>query len=44
MLTINDALDGFLHKLEILGNTIQDIEQVGNLADIRSVGDKVEAQ
>ena len=39
MLTINDTLDGFLHKLEILGNTIQDIEQVGNLADIRSVGD-----
>ena len=41
MLTINDTLDGFLHKLEIYGNTWQDSE---NLEDIRSVGTKVEGQ
>jgi hypothetical protein len=41
MLTINNTLDGYLKDVEIKGNTIQDIE---NLADIRSVGDKVEGQ
>ena len=41
MLTINNTLDGYLKDVEILGNTIQDSE---NLADIRSVGDKVEGQ
>ena len=41
MLTINNTLDGFLKDVEIKGNTIQD---ASNLADIRSVGDKVEGQ
>lgn len=41
MLTINNTLDGYLKDVEIKGNTIQDSE---NLADIRSVGDKVEGQ
>ena len=41
MLKINNTLDGFLKDVEIKGNTIQDAE---NLADIRSVGDKVEGQ
>ena len=41
MLTINNTLDGYLKDIEILGNTIQD---ASNLADIRSVGDKVEGQ
>ena len=41
MLTINNTLDGYLKDVEIKGNTIQDAE---NLADIRSVGDKVEGQ
>ena len=36
-----DSTEGYLKDLEILGNTIQDDE---NLADIRSVGDKVENQ
>ena len=34
-----DSSEGHLKDLEILGNTVQDIE---NLSDIRSVGDKVE--
>ena len=41
MLTINNTLDGYLKDVEILGNTIQNEE---DLADIRSVGDKVEGQ
>ena len=41
MLTINNTLDGYLKDVEIKGNTIQD---ASNLADIRSVGDKVEGQ
>ncbi len=41
MLTINNTLDGYLKDVEIKGNTIQDSE---NLANIRSVGDKVEGQ
>ena len=41
MLTINNTLEGYLKDVEILGNTIQD---ASNLADIRSVGDKVEGQ
>ena len=36
-----DSSSGYAKDVEILGNTIQDIE---NLADIRSVGDKVEGQ
>lgn len=36
-----DSSSGYLKDVEILGNTIQDSE---NLADIRSVGDKVEGQ
>lgn len=36
-----DSSVGYLKDVEIKGNTIQDIE---NLADIRSVGDKVEGQ
>ena len=38
MLTINNTLGGYLKDVEILGNTIQAEE---DLADIRSVGDKV---
>ena len=41
MLTINNTLDGYLKDVEIKGNTIQ---SASNLADIRSVGDKVEGQ
>ena len=41
MLTINNTIDGYLKDVEILGNTIQ---SASNLADIRSVGDKVEGQ
>ena len=41
MLTINNTLDGYLKDVEIKGNTVQDSE---NLADIKSVGDKVEGQ
>ena len=41
MLTINNTLDGYLKDVEIKGNTIQNEE---DLADIRSVGDKVEGQ
>lgn len=36
-----DSSDGYAKNIEILGNTIQDSE---NLADIRSVGDTVEGQ
>lgn len=36
-----DSSDGYLKNVEILGNTIQ---SASNLADIRSVGDKVEGQ
>ena len=36
-----DSSNGYLKDVEILGNTVQDSE---NLADIRSVGDKVEGQ
>ena len=39
-----DSSSGYLKDVEILGNTIQDIEQKGDLSDIRSVGDKVENQ
>lgn len=36
-----DSSSGYLKDIEILGNTVQD---ASNLADIRSVGDKVEGQ
>ena len=36
-----DSSSGYLKDVEILGNTVQD---ASNLADIRSVGDKVEGQ
>lgn len=36
-----DSSDGYLKDVEILGNTVQN---ASNLADIRSVGDKVEGQ
>ena len=39
-----DSTVGYAKNVEILGNTIQDINQTGDLADIRSVGDKVEGQ
>lgn len=41
MLNLNNTLDGYLKNIEVIGNTIQD---TNNLADIRSVGDKVEGQ
>ncbi|MGL5647432.1 MAG: hypothetical protein ACRDDY_06240 [Clostridium sp.] len=41
MLTINNTLDGYLKNVEIKGNTVQD---TNNLADIKSVGDKIEGQ
>ena len=41
MLTINNTVEGYLKDVEIKGNTWQDSE---NLADIRSVGTKVEGQ
>ena len=41
MLTINNTTEGYLKDIEIKGNTWQDSE---NLADIRSVGTKVEGQ
>ena len=41
MLNIKNTIDGFLKDVEIKGNTIQD---ASNLADIRSVGDKIEGQ
>ncbi|MGL5191680.1 MAG: hypothetical protein ACRC7S_18725, partial [Cetobacterium sp.] len=44
MLSINNTTEGYLKNVEIKGNTIQDSLGVGNLADIKSVGDKVEGQ
>lgn len=41
MLNLKNTLDGYLKNVEVIGNTIQD---TNNLADIRSVGDKVEGQ
>lgn len=41
MLNLKNTLDGYLKNVEVIGNTVQD---VNNLADIRSVGDKVEGQ
>ena len=41
MLNLKNTLDGYLKNVEVIGNTIQD---ENNLANIRSVGDKVEGQ
>ena len=41
MLNLKNTLDGYLKNVEVIGNTIQD---TNNLADIRSVGDKIEGQ
>lgn len=41
MLNLKNTLDGYLKNIEVIGNTVQD---ENNLADIRSVGDKVEGQ
>lgn len=41
MLNLKNTLDGYLKNVEVIGNTVQD---TNNLADIRSVGDKVEGQ
>lgn len=41
MLNLKNTLDGYLKNVEVIGNTIQD---ANNLANIRSVGDKVEGQ
>ena len=41
MLNLNNTLDGYLKNVEVIGNTVQD---ENNLADIRSVGDKVDGQ
>ena len=41
MLNLKNTLDGYLKNVEVIGNTVQD---ENNLADIRSVGDKVEGQ
>jgi hypothetical protein len=41
MLNIKNTLDGYLKNVEVIGNTVQD---TNNLANIRSVGDKVEGQ
>ena len=41
MLNLKNTLDGYLKNVEVIGNTIQD---TNNLTDIRSVGDKVEGQ
>lgn len=41
MLNLKNTLDGYLKNVEVIGNTVQD---ANNLADIRSVGDKVEGQ
>lgn len=41
MLNLKNTLDGYLKTVEVIGNTVQD---TNNLADIRSVGDKVEGQ
>lgn len=41
MLNLKNTLDGYLKNVEVIGNTVQD---ANNLANIRSVGDKVEGQ
>lgn len=41
MLSLKNTLDGYLKNVEVIGNTVQD---TNNLANIRSVGDKVEGQ
>jgi hypothetical protein len=41
MLNLKNTLDGYLKNVEVIGNTVQD---TNNLANIRSVGDKVEGQ
>lgn len=41
MLNLKNTLDGYLKNVEVVGNTIQN---TNNLADIRSVGDKLEGQ
>lgn len=41
MLNLKNTLDGYLKNVEVVGNTVQD---ANNLANIRSVGDKVEGQ
>lgn len=41
MLNLKNTLDGYLKNVEVIGNTVQD---ENNLADIRSVGDKVDGQ
>ena len=41
MLNLKNTLDGYLKNVEVIGNTIQD---TNNLTNIRSVGDKVEGQ
>jgi hypothetical protein len=41
MLNLKNTLDGYLKNVEVIGNTIQD---TNNLANIRSVGDKVGGQ
>lgn len=41
MLNLKNTLDGYLKNIEVIGNTIQD---TNNLTNIRSVGDKVEGQ
>lgn len=41
MLNLKNTLDGYLKNVEVIGNTVQD---TNNLADIRSVGDKVGGQ
>lgn len=41
MLNLKNTLDGYLKNVEVIGNTIQN---TNNLADIRSVGDKLEGQ
>lgn len=40
-ITVNDTLDSYMQNIEIKGNTIQN---PNNLADIKSVGDKIEGQ
>lgn len=34
-ITVNDSIGGYIHNVEVLGNTVQDLS---NLADIKSVG------
>ena len=41
MLNLKNTLDGYLKTVEVIGNTVQD---TNNLANIRSVGDKVGGQ